>query len=332
MEGPFVPCTVMPMTASSEHGTSTRSSALSRATGRQYELRRGDAVAVVTELAAGLRSFSRGGVLLTETYGDDEIAPGGAGITLAPWANRVEDGQWFLDGKKQQLDITEVSRNNASHGLLRNAGYAPVGEAPHAVALEATVFPQHGYPFLVRHRVEYQLSEDLGLQVRQILTNDGAAAAPFVLGAHPYLRVGDTPPGDLQLTVSAGTRLVTDERLIPRSMAPVDGEVDFRAGRRIADLAVDVALTDLRFEGGVARHTLAAGDGSSVSLWQDESCQYVHIYVSTVYPGRTRAIAVEPMTGPANAFNSGDGLRWLPAGESFSMEWGIDYTPGTAAQ
>jgi len=151
----------------------------------------------VTELAAGLRSFSRGGVLLTETYGDDEIAPGGAGITLAPWANRVEDGQWFLDGKKQQLDITEVSRNNASHGLLRNAGYVPVGESPHAVALEATVFPQHGYPFLVRHRVEYQLSEDLGLQVRQTLTNGGAAPAPFVLGAHPYLRVGKVLTGDL---------------------------------------------------------------------------------------------------------------------------------------
>ena len=318
------------MTAFSEPETTSPAPARPCATGRQYELRRGDAVAVVTELAAGLRSFSRGGVLLTETYGDDEIAPGGAGITLAPWANRVEDGEWFLDGRKQQLDITEVSRNNASHGLLRNAGYVQAAESPHAVALEATVFPQHGYPFLVRHRVEYQLSEDLGLQVRQTLTNDGAAAAPFVLGAHPYLRVGDTPPGDLQLTVSAGTRLVADERLIPRSMAPVDGEVDFRAGRRIADLAVDVALTDLRFEGGVARHTLAAGDGSSVSLWQDESCQYVHVFVSTVYPGRTRAVAVEPMTGPANAFNSGDGLRWVAPGESFSMEWGIDYAPGTA--
>jgi len=318
-----------PMTASSPQETSVASTRTC-ATGRQHELRRGDAVAVVTELAAGLRSFSRGGVLLTETFGDDEISPGGAGITLAPWANRVEDGQWFLDGRKQQLDITEVSRNNASHGLLRNAGYALVGESPHAVALEAVVFPQHGYPFLVRHRVDYQLSEDLGLRVRQTLTNDGTAAAPFVLGAHPYLRVGDTPVEELKLTVAADTRLVTDERLIPRSSAPVEGDVDFRSGRHVADLAVDVALTDLRFEGGVARHTLAAGDGSAVLLWQDESCQYVHIFVSTVYPGRTRAVAVEPMTGPANAFNSGDGLRWLPAGESFSMEWGIDYAPVAA--
>jgi aldose 1-epimerase len=34
------------------------------------------------------------------------------------------------------------------------------------------------------------------------------------------------------------------------------------------------------------------------------------------------------MTGPANAFNSGDGLRWLQPGETFTMSWGIDYSPG----
>lgn len=318
------------MTASSEQGTSAPASSRPCATGRQFEIRRGDATAVVTELAAGLRRFSRGGILLTETYADDQIAPGGAGITLAPWANRVEDGQWILDGRKQQLDITEVARNNASHGLLRNTGYTLVGETLHGVALEATVFPQHGYPFLVRHRVEYRLSEDLGLQVRQTLTNDASAPAPFVLGAHPYLRVGDAPVEELQLTVAADTRLVTDERLIPRSSAPVDGDTDFRSGRHIADLAVDVALTDLRYDNGIARHSLAAADGSEVSLWQDEACRYVHVYVSMVYPGRTRAVAVEPMTGPANAFNSGDGLRWLAPGSSFSMEWGIDYKPGAA--
>ena len=136
------------------------------ASGLQYELRRGDALAVVTELAAGLRLYSRGGVQLTETYGDADIPPGGNGITLAPWANRVEDGVWHLNGKTQQLDITEVSRNNASHGLLRNASYAPVAESEYSVTLEAPVFPQHGYPFLVRHRVEYSLDEDLGLVVR----------------------------------------------------------------------------------------------------------------------------------------------------------------------
>ncbi|WP_429387268.1 aldose 1-epimerase family protein [Paenarthrobacter sp. TE4293] len=293
------------------------------ATGRQFELRRGDALAVITELAAGLRLYSRGGVQLTESYGDDQISPGATGITLAPWANRVEDGVWYLDGKKQQLDITEVSRNNASHGLLRNAAYSLVDESEFSVTLEATIFPQHGYPFLVRHRVRYELDEDLGLRVSQSLVNESQASAPFVLGAHPYLRLGDVAPEDLVLTVQAQTRLVADERLIPRSTAPADGPYDLSAGASVGNLLIDVALTDLAYDGGVARHTLTAPDGRSVSLEQDENCQYVHVFVTDTFPGRSKAVALEPMTGPANAFNSGDGLRWVPVGESFTMTWGI---------
>lgn len=312
------------MTSSATPDATVPSGYQNYATGRQYEIRRGDALAVVTELAAGLRLYSRAGVQLTETYGDDEISPGAAGITLAPWANRVEGGTWYLDGKKQQLDITEVSRNNASHGLLRNSAYNLVDESQYSVTLEATVFPQHGYPFLVRHRVQYLLAEDLGLEVRQTLINDSNAPAPFVLGAHPYVRLGDTDMEDLTLTVAAATRLVADERLIPRSAEPVSGDSDLRTGRRVGDLDIDVALTDLAFDGGAARHTLRAPDGRSVTLWQDEACSYVHVFVTTQLPGRPKAVALEPMTGPANAFNSGDGLRWLTPGESFTMTWGID--------
>ena len=324
------PVTVVLMTSSATPDASIPAGFQSYATGRQYELRRSDALAVVTELAAGLRLYSRAGVQLTETYGDSEISPGAAGITLAPWANRVEGGVWYLDGKKQQLDITEVSRNNASHGLLRNSAYGLVDESQYSVTLEATVFPQHGYPFLVRHRVQYLLTEDLGLEVRQTLINDSNASAPFVLGAHPYLRLGDADVEDLTLTVAAGTRLVADERLIPRSAEPVSGHSDFRSGQRVGDVEIDVALTDLTFDGGAARHVLSAPDGRSVTLWQDESCGYVHVFVTTELPGRPKAVAIEPMTGPANAFNSGDGLRWLPAGGTFTMSWGIDAVLGGA--
>jgi aldose 1-epimerase len=91
----------------------------------------------------------------------------------------------------------------------------------------------------------------------------------------------------------------------------------------VGGLDVDVAFTDLGFDGGIARQTLSAPDGRSVSLEQDESCAYVHIFVTDTFPGRSKAVAIEPMTGPANAFNSGDGLRWLEPGETFTMRWGI---------
>jgi len=303
--------------------------------GEQFTLRRAGACAVVASLAAGLRHYDRGGVQLLESYGTDVVAPGAAGITLAPFANRVDGGRWVLDGGVQQLDITEVERNNAIHGLLRNTGYTALESSAEHVLLEATIFPQHGYPFLARHQVRYGLTESGQLRVEQTLANDSPRPAPFVLGAHPYFRLGDVAPEELRITVDAQTRLAATERMIPTGAVPVDGIHDLRRGRLLGESVMDTAFTDLAAassgsgtagDGGVARHTLTAPDGRSVSLWHDATVSYVHIYITAGFPGRPLAVAMEPMTGPANAFNSGDGLKWLEPGATFTMRWGIDST------
>jgi aldose 1-epimerase len=294
------------------------------ATGPQFTLRRGGALAIITSLAAGLRHYDRGGVELVESYAVGDIAPGAAGITLAPFANRVDGGRWELEGTTLQLDITEVPRNNAIHGLLRNTGYAALESSGYHVLLEAVIHPQHGYPFLARHQVRYELTEAGELRVAQTLINDSPRRAPFVLGAHPYFRLGDTAAEELAITVDAGTRLAASERMIPTDAVPVDGIYDLRGGRLLGEVLMDTAFTDLATDDGVARHTLSAPDGRSVSLWHDASVSYIHVYITPDFPGRTLAVAMEPMTGPANAFNSGDGLKWLEPGEQFTMHWGID--------
>lgn len=294
------------------------------ATGPQFLLQRGNATAIVVSLAAGLRHYERDGVALVESYDVGQTAPGASGITLAPFANRVDGGRWILDGAMQQLFITEPALDNAIHGLLRYTGYTALEATEHHVLLEAAVYPQPGYPFLVRHRVRYELDADGALHVAQTIINDSPEAAPFVLGAHPYLRIGDVAPESLTITVDAATRLAASERKIPTAAVPVDAHFDLRAGRLLPEVLMDTAFTDIAMHDGVARHTLSAPDGRSVTLWQDESAQYVHVFVTDSFPGRSLAVAVEPMTGPANAFNSGDGLRWLKEGEEFTMRWGIE--------
>ncbi len=308
----------MPMT------TSTDTAGGRAATGSQFTLRHGNATATITSLAAGLRSYERNGISLVESYPEDQIAPGAAGITLVPFANRVDGGLWHLDGKAQQLDITEVPRNNAIHGLLRNTGYHAVEQGGRHVLLEAVIHPQHGYPFLARHQVRYELDAQGHLRVAQTLINDSSRRAPFVLGAHPYFTVGDAAPETLAIQANAGSYLPADARMIPSAAVPVVGHHDLRAGKPVPDSLMDTAFTDLLMHDGVGRHTLSAPDGRSVSLWHDESVRYVHIYITESFPGRTLAIAMEPMTGPANAFNSGDGLKWLEAGRRFTMNWGIE--------
>ena len=294
------------------------------ASGSQYTLRNGDATAIIASLAAGLRHYDKGGAALVESYPLDAVAPGAAGITLAPFANRVDGGLWTLDGSAQQLDITEVSRNNAIHGLLRNTGYAARESSETHVLLEAVIHPQHGYPFLARHQVRYELDETGALRVAQTLVNDSARPAPFVLGAHPYFTLGETAAEQLHIQVKAATYLTADERMIPTGAVEVSGRHDLRHGRPVAESLMDTTFTNLQTDDGVARHTLSAPDGRSVSLWHDGSVSHVHVFITRDFPGRPLAVAMEPMTGPANAFNSGDGLRWLAAGQSYTMNWGIE--------
>ncbi len=151
--------------------------------------------AVITAVAAGIRRFTVDGAYVTEPFAVDSAPSFANGIVLVPWPNRVDGGRWMLHGEPQQLDITEVGKNNAIHGLLRYTAYRATERSESSVTLAASVFPQHGYPFLLDTSVRYELGER-GLTVTHSIRNLSHAAAPVALGAHPFLRVGDTPIED----------------------------------------------------------------------------------------------------------------------------------------
>jgi aldose 1-epimerase len=75
---------------------------------------------------------------------------------------------------------------------------------------------------------------------------------------------------------------------------------------------------------------LGGPGGRSVTVWMDETWPYVQVFTGdTLSPQeRRRSIAVEPLTCPANAFNSGDGLRVLDPAETVGGTWGIQPTAG----
>lgn len=304
-------------------------------TGEQFRLTRstplGLAEAVIVEVAASIREFRIGDVELTEPYGEFSQPPFADGIVLVPWPNRIEDGVWQLDGEPQQLDLTEPDKHNAIHGLLRHAPYRVVERTDGAITLGATVFPQHGYPFLLETSVKHELTDE-GMTVTHRITNESDAPAPVAIGTHPFFQIGDVPTDDLTLTVHASTRFPVDERLNPSAEIAVDGDYDLRGGRKVAVLNLDDAFGDVKPIDQVTA-VLAAPDGRTVALWQDENFPYVQIFTTRKFPrgsGFVTAIAMEPMTAPANAFNSGQSLKWLNPGETWQAAWGIRYTVPSA--
>ncbi len=297
-------------------------------TGQQHAIARGPFRAVITQVAAALREFTVDDIDLTEPYPASVTPPSANGIVLAPWPNRVADGRWLLNGVQQQLDITEVDRSNSLHGLLRYAPYTLIERGDPFVLLGASVFPQHGYPFLLETTVRYELVDD-GLSVTHTARNLSAATAPVAFGTHPFLTIGDVPSEQLMLTVHASTFFEVDDRLNPTAEVPVEGSpYDLRAGRQVGELELDTAFGGLRTVDGVSA-VLRAPDGREVRLTQDANHGYLQVYTSRTFPkrgGPGAAVAVEPMTVPPNGFNSGLGLKWLEPGESWTVSWGIQYS------
>lgn len=287
--------------------------------GEQFTITAGEHTATVVSIGAGLREYRVGDREVVPRYGDG-LPPKCAGVSLMPWPNRIRDGRYTFDGVEQQLALTEPKLSNAIHGLGRWAEFAVAAVEPAQVVLELRIPPQSGWTYELTVRVSYELDEQTGLTVRASATNHGTTRAPFGAGFHPYLALGDAPLADVQLQLPAATRLVPDERLLPVSSAAVEGtDYDFRTARPIGSTRLDDAFADLT--GAEAVVTLP--DGRGARLWFDEAFRYLQVFTPEALVDGRPAVAIEPMTCPADAFNSGTGLIVLEPGAGWTGTWGI---------
>ncbi len=292
-------------------------------TGEQFEIVAGDVRAVVTEVGAGLRALTRGGRHLIETYEADVVPPRGMGAVLVPWPNRTAHGRWSWNGAEHQLALTEPTAGNAIHGLLRHVLYRVGETTADAITLHAVVPQQPGWPVPLATAVRFAVDGE-GLTVTHTVHNVGTEPVPFGVGAHPYLRAGDTPADDCVLTVATATVIPLDGGLPTGQARPVDAELDLRGGRPVKELQLDHAFGGVTPAAGdtLVRHRLAAPDGAT-ELWADPVFAYVQVFTPPDLVGRGRAVAVEPMTCPPDALNSGDGLITLAPDETWTASWGI---------
>ena len=297
--------------------------------GQQYELRHGGQTATVVAVGGGVRTYTVDGRDVLDGYDAAHQCDGARGQTLAPWPNRVQDGSWTHEGRTLQLALTEPAQHNAIHGLLRWLPWTATTTTEASVTLEATVYPQPGYPWLLDVSNEWTLGAD-GLVVITTITNRSDSPAPVAAGFHPYLTAGTTRIDDALLTLPAATRLETGAQQIPTGVEPVDGTAyDFRRSRRIGDLTIDHAFTDLeRGSDGRAwlRLTDAAG-ANGVSLWVDSAYPYLEVFTGDSLPDpdrRRQGLGVEPMSAPPNALVTGQDLVVLAPDEHWQGAWGIE--------
>lgn len=298
--------------------------------GARFDLEHGAYRASIASVGASLRVLQHDSRDLVVPFDLDEVRPVYRGAVLAPWPNRVTDGAYRFADVTQQLPLTEPLRGHALHGLALWLDFTAVARSVEHVVLAATIEPQAGYPHRIALEVEYRLDDD-GLHQSVTARNTGASPAPFGTGPHPYLVAGPGSLDDWTFDLPADEILaVTPERMLPIGVSDVTvedgGAFDFRTPRLLGATVIDHAFTSLHRDGeGFATVRLTEPDGTGVAMRFDRSCEWLQVCTadSDIADYHRAGLAVEPMTCPPDAFNSGCDLVVLNPDAATTASWSI---------
>ncbi len=240
-----------------------------------------------------------------------------AGIPLLyPWANRLDGLSYRAVGREVVLDRQSPLLHFDGNGLpIHGVPWSQLAwRLVEAQTDSVTARLEWGgellsvFPFA--HQVEMQIALDgaLSIAVTVIAKDD---PVPLSFGFHPYFGLSGIERHDWHLQLPAMEKLTLDARGIP-------------TGEREDFASYDAPLGDTAYDDGFAlRNTPAtlslSGGGRSVALEIDKGYTFAQVYA----PKDQDLVALEPMTAPANALVSGDGLNVVRPGETFAATFRI---------
>lgn len=291
-----------------------------------FHIHRNGYEARVTSMGGALRSLRHQGRDLVVSFEEDSRIPDYRGVICAPWPNRLADGRYRYGESLYEVPLTEPGRGTALHGFLYDRVWDLEDYSPAAVELSCTVEPTAGYPFQLRLAVRYEVSHR-GLRCSVRAVNTGRETAPYGVCPHPYLLAGPAPLDEWFVTIPAAEFLeVTPDRLLPIAVHPVAGHAfDFRDGRVLGNTTIDHAFTGIIREFGgraAVRAFDPSGTGVELSWGPEWPWLQIHTADKPLKPDRL-GLAVEPMTCPPDAFNSGTDLIHLAPGRTHTASWTI---------
>lgn len=295
-------------------------------TSTEHRITSGPYSAVVTSRGGALRELRHNGRDLVVGFGPDGRIPDYRGVICAPWPNRLADGKYTYAGRAFQAVVNEPERGSALHGLATEQIWEVLRVTEDSVGLACRIKAGPHYPSDIELSVSYSLGPD-GLLSTVNSANTGQARAPYGVCPHPYLVAGPGTLDEWTLELPAREFLeVTPDRLLPVEMKSVEQhEFDFRSPRQLGSLKIDHAFTAIsRDDQGRARVRVQDPAGTGVELEWGPEWPWVQIHTADKPVGPDRlGLAVEPMTCPPDAFNSGTDLLHLEPGESHSAAWTI---------
>ncbi len=211
--------------------------------------------------------------------------------TLAPWSNRIPNGEFWFNNQMYTLRINIPKEQTARHGDVQDREWQIERTSSSLICIfDSDWYSDINFPFAFTMKVTHTLEQQTYRTTLE-LTNISHQAMPAGFGIHPYfLRRGTTPT----LRFNATGVYVTDETNIPNKAAePIPTHLQFQQAKQLEDKQIDHVFNDW--------------DGKLEMAWQDctmhmtASQVFSHLVVFTGAPDQS--IALEPVTHATNAFN-----------------------------
>lgn len=273
----------------------------------------GTSAAKINTVGAALSHLIIDGIEVIPEAGDQVSTF--AGVILAPWPNRIAGATYEFDNRAYSLTAND-GLGNALHGFVHNRESHVASHLDEKIDLIHLVSESDSYPTTLKIDTSYQLVPD-GIEVVQSALNVGQTSGPVGIGTHPYF------PADHQTQVSLSVEhaAIHGADMIPIREVPAS-EIGFGQGafRSFGDLELDT-----QFRGNSSVSAVVRYRDYAIEIWSDNA-DFLMVYTTRDFPwlaGRGSAIAIEPQTCAADAFNTGDGLQILLPGESLTMKWGV---------
>ena len=291
----------------------------------------GDWHLVTAPYGASLRGLSHAGAPVITAYTGAANKVGGQGDVLIPFPGRVAEGRYTFGGQSYQMDKNDKEGPNAIHGFLRQTLWTTAAVSADSVTYTTSLAPDDhpGYPFSLAVSVTYHLTE-AGLETAFEIENTGDTPAPVAAGFHPYFTVGSALVNTDTLQAPFRSYLEFNDALIPTGkVLAVEGTpFDFRQPRPVGGTVLNICyLHPDRDTDGRLRVRLSDPETpKAVTVWMDAAFDYVVLYSGDPLPPdhSRRALAIEPMTCGADAFNHPDwGLTALAPGKTLTGRWGV---------
>ena len=174
-----------------------------------------------------------------DDYRTDEVY---LGTTVGPFANRIRDASFTLDGERYQLDANEASGHCLHSGAsgLHGQLFALHKNASATAVACRTILEDGlgGFPGKRQVTVTYRLLDELALAIDFEVTTDRPTVVS--LANHAYFNLGGAID-DHELMLYADTYTPVDAGTVPTGeVRPVDGgDFDLRTSRRIGAARFD---------------------------------------------------------------------------------------------